>query len=399
MKEVKTITWSSKQLASMFVKENIRFDSYVQRTKCWDSRRKSLLIRTVLNGFPRIPEIYATRDGASKTYQCLDGQQRLTTIFDFMNDEFFLVDVDPVVDDDGNVYELAGKKFSDLDDFLKDIILTYSWRVAYYDDLSDEDTAELFYLINNAKPLSQIEHFRCLSPDLKTIQNIGSHELFTTALTQKAFERYTNEDMVIKSYIMLNDDYPSLDNKDVRPTMMQTVFSQNDIELLNKVYDRILTTYKMIVSDENEDTIKANKRIAKRLLTRTHMLSILPIVNRSLNENVSDELFTEWVKEFFSGTKSATKYDEYNSRCSSGSGHAENIKVRLDVIEKDYNEFMKKNRKNDMKNEKEDNVTNEMEDDTDDVKEVVAEEAEGNEMDKIEKRSEEDHDTAFSTVA
>ena len=342
MKGVKTITWSSKQLAAMFNKETIRFDSYVQRNKCWDNKRKSLLIRTVLNGFPRVPEIYATRDSDSKVYQCLDGQQRLTTMFDFMNDDIVLDELEPVVDDDGNVYELTGKKFSELDEVLRDIILTYSWRVAYYDDLTDDEIAELFYLINNAKPLSQIEHIRCISPALKTIQEIGKHELFTTALTEKAFEKYTHEDLVIKSYIMLTSDTPCLDTKVVRPTMEKAEFTEQDINIMNGVFNRILNTYKTIVADDSPETGKLSKRIAKRLLTRTHMLSIMPIVKKSLIDRVSDDVFTLWVKNFFCGSRSATKYDEYNSRCTAGSGHAETIKVRLDVIKKDYNKFMKK---------------------------------------------------------
>lgn len=342
MKEVKTINWSSKQLQTMFNKETIRFDSYVQRNKCWDNKMKSLLVRTILNGFPRVPEIYATRDSGSKIYQCLDGQQRLTTIIDFMNDDIMLDEIDPVVDDNGTVYELSGKKFSELDDVLKDIILSYIWRVAYYDDLSDDEIAELFYLINNSKPLSPIEHVRCLTHSLKAIQLLGGHELFTTSLTEKAFEKYTHEDLVIKSYIMLTSNMPCLDNKHVRGVMEVAEFTEDDIYNLTAVFDRILNTYKVIISDElDTKTAKVNKRIAKRLITRTHMLSVIPMVKRSLDENVSDDVFTAWVKNFFSGSKSVTKYEDYNTRCTSGSSSIGAIKVRLDVVKKDYEEFMK----------------------------------------------------------
>lgn len=342
MKEVKTINWSSKQLQTMFNKETIRFDSYVQRNKCWDNKMKSLLVRTILNGFPRVPEIYATRDSGSKIYQCLDGQQRLTTIIDFMNDDIILDEIDPVVDDNGTVYELSGKKFSELDDVLKDIILSYIWRVAYYDDLSDDEIAELFYLINNSKPLSPIEHVRCLTHSLKAIQLLGGHELFTTSLTEKAFEKYTHEDLVIKSYIMLTSNMPCLDNKHVRGVMEVAEFTEDDIYNLTAVFDRILNTYKTLISDEPDEKIaKKNKRIAKRLITRTHMLSVIPIVKRSLDENVSSDVFTAWVKNFFSGSKSVTKYEEYNTRCTSGSSSIGAIKVRLDVVKKDYEEFMK----------------------------------------------------------
>lgn len=340
MKEVKTITWSAKQINKMIGKETIRFDSYVQRNKCWDNERKSKLIRSIINGFPRITEIYATKDTEDGVYQCLDGQQRLTTVYDFTNDDFMLSDLDIVIDEDEKEYDLNGKKFSELDEMLQDIILSYSFRIAYYDDLDDDEQAELFYLINNSKPLTAIEHNRALSKSLKTIQKIGEHELFTTALTAKAFEKYTHEDLVVKSYIMLTYDNPSLDNKVVRSAMMNANFTEDDINNLNAVYDRIITTYKAIASDDSVETGKLSKKIAKRLITRTHMLSIIPIVKKSIEDNVSDVVFTSWIKSFFCGTKSPTKYSEYNCRCTSGSGHAENIKVRLDIIKKDYEKFI-----------------------------------------------------------
>lgn len=359
MKDVKTITWSAKQISKMIDKETIRFDSYVQRNKCWDNERKSKLIRSIINGFPRVPEIYATKDTEAGVYQCLDGQQRLTTVYDFINDNFILSDLEPVINEEEKEFDLNGSKFSNLDEELQDIILSYSFRIAYYDDLDDDEQAELFFLINNSKPLTSIEHNRALTKELKTIQKIGSHELFTTALTEKAFEKYTHEDLVVKSYIMLTSDKPCTDNKIVKETMKNLKFTEDDINMMNAVYDRILTAYKAIISDDSSETGKISKRIAKRLLTRTHMLSIMPIVKRSLEENVSDEMFTNWVKNFFCGTKSATKYNDYNTRCTASSGHAENVKVRLNVVKKDYENFMKQNDKaNDEETENDVEVNN-----------------------------------------
>ena len=124
--------------------------------------------------------------------------------------------------------------------------------------------------------------------------------------------------------------------------MENAEFTEDDVYNLTAIFDRILNTYKRIFFDEADEKIaKKNKRIAKRLIGRTHMLSVIPIVKRSLDENVSDAVFTAWVKNFFSGSKSVTKYEEYNTRCTSGSASIGAIKVRLDVVKKDYEEFMK----------------------------------------------------------
>ena len=338
------ISWNARQLSKMMDKGSITFDSAIQRNLVWDDHRKSLLIHSMLTGYP-IPAMYASKDSETKNYSMLDGKQRSNAIHDFLNGKFTLTDIPEVTLDDGTEIDINGMYFSGLDEDMQDALNNYSLTIYYFEDITEDEISEMFFRLNFGKPLSAIELSRSKARDLKTIQSIGKHDLFTTSLTEKAFEKYTHEDLVIKSYIMLTSNNPSLDTKFVRPLMEKVGFTNDDIELMNKVYDRILNTYKTIIADDSPETGKISKRIAKRVITRTHMLSIMPIVKRSLEENVSDEMFTNWVKNFFCGTKSVTKYNEYNTRCASGSGHAENVKVRLKVIKKDYEKFMKENSK------------------------------------------------------
>ena len=102
----------------------------------------------------------------------------------------------------------------------------------------------------------------------------------------------------------------------------------------------ILNVYRSISENDNKETEKASKKVAKRILTRTHLLSVVPLINRLLKENTSEDVITEWLRHFFNGTKAPTNYAEYNNRCTSGSGHAESVRIRLEVIEKDYNKFV-----------------------------------------------------------
>lgn len=334
------ISWNARQLSKMISKGTITFDNAVQRDFVWDDERKSLLIHSMLEGYP-IPPMYAAKDSETKNYSMLDGKQRSNAINDFLNGKFTLKNVPEVTLEDGTEVDINGMFFSGLDEEMQDTLSNYSLTIYYFEDITDEQVAELFYRLNNGKALSNIEHIRCTSHSLNTIQKLGSHELFTTSLTEKAFKKYVHEELVIKSYIMLTFDKPCLDKKVVNPTMQNAVLTDEDVNLINSVYDRILNTYKTIIADDSTETGKISKRIAKRVITRTHMLSIMPIVKRSLEENVSDEVFTNWAKNFFCGTKSVTKYEDYNTRCTSGSSSAEVIKVRLKVIKEDYEKFMK----------------------------------------------------------
>ena len=356
MQKKATISWNARQISKMISKGTIVFDSAAQRSLVWDNYRKSLLIHSMIEDYIILPMLANRIDGV---YSITDGKQRLNCVNDFVNDRFALSDLPDVTLDDGTEIDINGKTFSELPEEVQDAINTFMFTMYYYDNMLEDLNNEVFFRINNGKPLSNIELSRVRSKQLKLIREIGNHELFTTALTEKAFEKYTHEDLVIKSYIMLTSDTPCLDAKVVRQTMEKAEFTDQDVNIMNGVFNRILNTYKTIIADDSPETGKISKRIAKRLLTRTHMLSIMPIVKKSLIDRVPDDVFTLWVKNFFCGSRSATKYDEYNSRCTAGSGHVETIKVRLDVIKKDYNKFMKKiEKENSIDNVEEKEVVN-----------------------------------------
>ncbi len=72
------------------------------------------------------------------------------------------------------------------------------------------------------------------------------------------------------------------------------------------------------------------------------MISIVPIVVRSLNDGLSDRQMMEWFVNFFSGKKSATISTIYNNAAGgSGTGKKEAVRKRVEEIENNYNEFFK----------------------------------------------------------
>lgn len=72
------------------------------------------------------------------------------------------------------------------------------------------------------------------------------------------------------------------------------------------------------------------------------MISIVPVILKSLNDGLSDKQMMEWFVYFFSGKKSATISSIYNGAAGSGSGKKESVRKRLTEIEKNYNEYFAK---------------------------------------------------------
>lgn len=329
------INWNAKQLVKMMEKDSIKFDNAVQRGLVWDDKRNSLLIHSMVEGYP-IPPFYAAKNNG--VYDFLDGKQRSNAILKFIRGDYALTDLPSVTLEDGTEIDISGMNFEELPEEIKDTILSYSLTVYYFEDITDDQITEIFARLNNGKPLTAIELTRVKAKSIETIRELGKHELFSVALTDKAINRYTNEDIVIKTWVMLNTEKPCLDTKVLRPITEEAEFTANDIETINRVFDAILAAYRYIL--DIEDDPKVRSKIAKRLITRTHLITVTPLVRKSLEENVSIACLAKFFYTFFSGKKGATNYTKYNNFCTSGSGHEASIANRLEAVNEAWDAFI-----------------------------------------------------------
>ena len=323
------IQWSAKQLSKMVERGTINFDNAVQRGYVWDNNRKSLLIHSMIEGYP-IPAFYAAKN--DNGYDMLDGKQRSNAIAGYLNNEYALTGIPEVTLESGKTMDINGMMFGILPEELQDRIKDYSLTIYYFDGITDEEITEMFFRLNNGKPLTAIELTRVKAKSLDKIKELGKHELFNSALTEKALNKYTNEDIVIKSWTLLNVENPSFETKFIRPLIESAEITERQAEQITAVYDRILTTYKDIVEAGDKEALK----VAKRIITRTHLLSLVPVALQSINDNISIEEFAEFVMSFFNGKKSASISDIYNSAAGSASGKAENVKKRITAITEAY---------------------------------------------------------------
>jgi hypothetical protein len=328
------IQWSAKQLVRSIEKGNIRFDSSVQRGYVWDQSRKSLLIHSMIEGYP-IPPFYSAKD--EKVYQFLDGKQRSEAMSSYINNKFELTGVPEVTLESEETMEINGLTFEKLPEELQDKIKDYSLTIYYFDGITDEEINELFFRLNNGKALSAIELTRVKAKSIDTIREIGKHQIFNSALTEKALNRYTNEDIVIKSWAILFTENPNFETKQIRPLLASAEITEQQAQTIMTVYDKIMETYSTLINTID----KQDRKIAKRILTRTHLVSIIPTVAKLIeNETWDTEQFTGWVRHFFAGTRSATISDSYNEAARNGSGKTESIKKRLEIIKNDFTEFI-----------------------------------------------------------
>lgn len=336
------LPWSCNALTKRIDKQEAVFDSAVQRTYVWTADQKSLLIHSLIIGAP-IPPMYAvketveTENGNTKSiYSFLDGKQRSNAIHDYISGLYPLVNVPPVEFEDGTQADINGLYFNDLSDAMKDAIKNTNLVIYVFEGLTDDQTADIFYRLNNGKSLSAIELSRVKAVSLPAFQEIAKSPLFSNSLSAKQIAKYGAEDIAIKAHIMAYSDTKCTDTKFVRPYVETTQVTENQISELKSVFGFV----EQIVESANKTENKSVKRAAKRIVTRTHLLSMVPLYLSAIREEVSKELVEQFVLWFFGTTKTSVSAI-YNNYSSQGSGHEDHIAKRLGAINTEFEKFEK----------------------------------------------------------
>lgn len=338
--ERKSFPRMARDLKVMYEKGNLSFDNAVQRSFVWKNsvkdNRMSMLIDSMMRGFP-VPAMYCNcifEDVKNKIYDFLDGKQRVTTIIKFLKDEFPLVNIPSFEDEEGNEQDFNGLLYSQLPEDFQDTIKTYSLTVYYYENMDQEDAEEMFRRLNNGKSLTAIELTRVNAISGDKIRKIASHDLFHVALSEKSLASYANEDVVIKTWILLYGGKKSFETKYIRPVMKESVISEDQMEEINKIYDGFLSICRDLQND--------NPKIAKKILGKNHLISLMSIMKRAISENIDLKVVKEWIVDFFeTGTRNISINDRYNEYAKGRIAVTEDaVNIRAKILDDSFSKFL-----------------------------------------------------------
>jgi hypothetical protein len=134
-----------------------------QREKVANDKWKQAIMETIfLNGFKKIPPLHLriireVTDGVTHIkIENIDGRQRASSPIDFVNGEFVMGNIPPVmgVDISGKSFEELRVKYPSIHSLLMDYQINCFW----YDNISDDETADLFVnVLNNVNDMKPQE--------------------------------------------------------------------------------------------------------------------------------------------------------------------------------------------------------------------------------------------------
>lgn len=354
MYTITTAQWSFKKIAEEMKKGNIDFKcGSAQRGDVWDRSRQSLLIHSGLRG-DIIPCLYVRRvekdieqaeeiikevKKVKYVFEMRDGRQRCTTIFKFINGEFKTSGIPEYEDGDKIDYRLErngemvspnGIGFEDLTEDEKLDFLTRTLTVYYIDNATDAEADMIFLKLNNGKALTTAERNRAEAKSRSEIIDIANHDIFKLMFSEKTLDNNAF-DTVVKSYIMLNNDNPSLLNKDVKPLMKSIDITEADKKELNGIFDYILETYNVLES----------KKVKKRIVGKTTFLSLIPVAEQAMNDGKIAEEFASFLDKFFSGknAKEPTISETFNNNFFDSSASRMKIRLRHNALMNECEKF------------------------------------------------------------
>lgn len=332
------LNWTIKNLKAMYdEKHTLRMDHVIQRQSGqWDGDKlkKSLLIHSILANYP-IPPLYCLKEPVNDkdySYSVLDGKQRLTTIFDYIDGKYALDEDTPGVIIDDVTYGLGNKYFTDLDIECQQELLRFKFTIYGFEDADDDLIEEIFFRLNNSTPLSKPQKSMALTgvQNAAFIKSILSDKFFSEICKFSALQRRKSDDMctLLQSMMLLDNRYYGYEysSLSVDEVMHYAKYIKNNYseEQKERLYDII---------DYLEKAFPEQEKMLKKINIPMIILAADIAMGKDYNAakniyRVGAMYFRQWFSYFFTEC-----YEEYNPYCGSGSTKKEKTLKRIKVME------------------------------------------------------------------
>jgi Protein of unknown function DUF262 len=322
-----------KSLYKDWKKGVLRFDLAIQRNEVWTNEQRSLLIHSILYGYP-IPPVYVLETDDQYIW-FLDGKQRLTTLMTFINGDWALSKNTPKV----YGHQIAGYKFKDLQEDMQDAILDEQIRIVKMKNMTEEERDEMFVRLNSGTSLSKIELTRAMHSELiETINDIAELEFFKDdiALTGKARNRFVDQEIILQIAMLMEEGKEKLKGfgaSQIRDFVLRLKESEQTLsDELVKKFELISHYLNMAVSDfDNTERKKALKKI--------HIPIIFYVAQQAMEMKMKPIHFGDFIRSFLITNYSVDS--AYGISCQAGSSKKENVIIRLEEMSKSFIEFAK----------------------------------------------------------
>jgi|GEM_PF-1369221 len=282
-----TVGW----LYQMFLDKRLDTSISIQRREVWNMQMKSNLISSLIIGIPINPILLEESDEKSDTYFVIDGKQRTLTICEFLRGGFRLSKTMRYPQYDG--FDYTDKKFADLPEKTKKRIMDRELEFIVNRPLTEEEREKLFYLWNQATPLTPAELLRASlgQQTMDRVEELTDHGFMMNKvkITKPGRKKYVDFEQLIL-YAMLQKSYD--EGKEIGFSKLERDTFCDDLKinpnLLNA--DRIND-----ILDYLDEAFPQKQEYLKK----TNLPMIFLAANLALNEKITHIAFFNWADLLF----------------------------------------------------------------------------------------------------
>jgi hypothetical protein len=297
-----------------------------QREEVWHDDKKRLLIDTILKGW-HLPKFYFRKldDG---TFECVDGQQRLSAIFSFFGDDLTL--------SDDTARRVGANVYSELDNDTSDAFDDFQIEIEEIEDASDEELEELFKRLQLGTPLNTAEKINAIQGELRDFCHDMAEKPFFSERIGIKNTRYTHFETVAKWVfveargIQPQMRYPQLESllKDNR------TFSRSS-ETAKRVAGAVSFLGKAFPEDCRVVRNRANALSICMLAARVQAQGLISDTAAAAFRNFVQTFFSQLSAEVQKGVKAVDReLLRYQQAITSGSTGGDSIRARIAILTK-----------------------------------------------------------------
>jgi len=309
-----------------------------QRNFVWKPRQKSRLIESILIRIP-LPTFYLDMRNEDQ-WVVIDGLQRLTTIFKFMDNEFKLTDMQ-------YLKELNGQNWKKLD-------RKYQRRIEKFSLLCNlvrpntpaKIASNIFQRINTLGTKLEIQEIRnaMFRGNATTLlASLAKSPEFIEIITDKKKNRYSKrmeDHAIILRYLAFNithySQYLNNDMNDFLEKTMETINKMNDFEVKSLENDFKECMRKAAVLFEKDHFAKPSKR---KDISNPVSKSLFESISYTLNQYTYDEI-EQYSLKLREKIYAIYQDKEFILRTSVATNNPPNVKFRFDKFQEIFKEII-----------------------------------------------------------
>lgn len=284
-----------------------------QRSVVWTLSQQQLFIDSILRNID-VPKIYlAIATDERYEWKVVDGQQRLTAIWEFMDGKYQIADDAKDVNDRRTVHVIANNYFDDLPPALKVRQNGYTLSVVILEEEEEQEIEDMFLRLQNGTSLNSAEKRNAIPGNTKAfVRDLAeSHELFTKLVFFRN-SRYAHHEIVAQMMLIERMGGPTpythtqLTNMYKQDTDRNgRTFSRSSAEArkLERVLDFLLRAFS---SDDKRALALTDDEGRTRLLTKLNVISLYTVASELLESYAFNDRYKDFCNWFidFEGRRS-----------------------------------------------------------------------------------------------